>query len=273
MFVCFLPEPQRSRCNDQSAGRAGWDQDYFGRTFSWITCNFNKKKRVIIWTLKGYIFKFRPFSNGKFGWMLNIILSSSYLSVAQHHGKSPGERRKTGRPGGKVRTSGKPVQGLLQDCEYETELSTLGQSSLSRQIWLHSRVSTFNPQARKQNSCCEVMWCHHLVLVDTPLYAFLLFLQLPSCLQRLNQWTQGLLRKWEGFISRRGWGWHRSVTSADCGYLRGGLKKQWGCSGVEVIFVLFLSFTSVNICAVFEHQLKTFDIVYWWCLLKQLKIT
>lgn len=55
--------------------------------------------------------------------------------------------------------------------------------------------------------------------------------------------------------------------------IEGGLKKQWGCSGVEVIFVLFLSFTSVNICAVFEHQFKTFDIVYWWCLLKQLKLT
>lgn len=106
-------------------------------------------------------------------------------------------------------------------------------------LWLRSRVSTFNPQARKQNSCCQVMWCHCLVLMDTPLYAFLLFLQLPSCLQWLNQWTKSGLWKWEGFIARRGWGWRWRVTSADCSWLGwgGGLKMLWGCSGVEVIFV------------------------------------
>lgn len=42
----------------------------------------------------------------------------------------------------------------------------------------------------------------------------------------------------------------------------GGLKELWGCSGVEVIFVLFLSFISVNICAVFEYQLKTYLTLY-----------
>lgn len=64
----------------------------------------------------------------------HIILRNSYVPIAQHHGKSSGERRKTGRPRGKVRASGKPVQGLLQDCEYEAELSTLVQSSLNHQI-------------------------------------------------------------------------------------------------------------------------------------------
>lgn len=39
------------------------------------------------------------------------------VSLAQHHGKSFREGRKAGRPRGKVRTSGEPVQGLLQDCE------------------------------------------------------------------------------------------------------------------------------------------------------------
>lgn len=35
-------------------------------------------------------------------------------------------------------------------------------------------VLTLTLQARKQNSCCEVMWSCCLVLVDTPLSAFLL---------------------------------------------------------------------------------------------------
>lgn len=35
LFVFFVPtEPQRSRCNDQSAGRAGRDKDHFGKTSS-----------------------------------------------------------------------------------------------------------------------------------------------------------------------------------------------------------------------------------------------
>lgn len=32
---CFSPEPQRSRCNDQSSGRAGWDKDHFGKLSPW----------------------------------------------------------------------------------------------------------------------------------------------------------------------------------------------------------------------------------------------
>lgn len=50
-------------------------------------------------------------------------------------------------------------------------------------IWWLFSVSVFWPcvsvQARKQNSCCEIMWCR--CFVDTPLSAFLLFLRPPSC--------------------------------------------------------------------------------------------
>lgn len=134
LFVCFPPESQRSRCNDQSAGRAGWDQDYFGRMDSWITHLSNEKQ----WSFGNWkdIFLSCCCHSWKLNeWIEHTFPQSFFVSVAQHHGKSFGERRKTGRPRGKVRTSGKPVQGLLQDCEYEAELSTLGWSSLNCPIF------------------------------------------------------------------------------------------------------------------------------------------
>lgn len=139
-------------------------------------------------------------------------------------------------------------------------------------LWLHACVSMFTPQARKQNSCCKIMWCHCLVLVDTPHYAFLLFLQLPSCLRWVKPWTEGLLWKGEGFIERKGWRWHQG----DFCRLRliGGAKRAMGLfRGRSDICIIFKFYECKHLCGVFEYQLKTcLTLCIGDILLKQLKI-
>lgn len=83
--------------------------------------------------------------------------------------------------------------------------------------WLCACVFMLTLQARKQNSCCEIMWNRCLVLVDTPLSAFLLVLQLPSCTcHQLS--TQGT----EQTLSNPEWG----------ARLRAGNGRRWWPVGV-----------------------------------------
>lgn len=263
LFVCCPPEPQRSRCNDQSAGRAGWDQDYFGRMFSRITHHYNKKQWLFAHWKDIYIFKLCPVGCGKFGWIRHIfsVILFFFVSVAQHHGKSFRERRKTGWPRGKVRTSGKPVQGLLQDCEYKAEISTLGWISLNCQI------TDCMPVSKPAGTETELLLRNHVMPQSRPHgHASLCLSAFPTTpimppvaisVDRMSSLEEA------GINCKKGL---RVASKCDLGrlWLIGGLIEWWGCSGVEVICIIFKLYKCKHLCGVWIPAEDMFDIVYWW---------
>lgn len=110
-------------------------------------------------------------------------------------------------------------------------------------------VFSLTLQARKQNSCCEVMWCCCLVLMDTPLSAFLLFLQLPSRTHHApatssqhKGWTLPNPRWDAGMITRKGGRWWQVYVWPIRIWTDGSWRSDWVWSGVELTFELFLTF-------------------------------
>lgn len=114
------------------------------------------------------------------------------------------------------------------------------------------------------------MWCCCLVLVDTPLSAFLLFLQLPSCTchQLSTQRTERTLSNpgWGTRIrARKGARWRSigSVTSPDCGWW--GLKEWWGSvRGRSNISIIFHLSNGKHLCGV---SIPAGDIIVWRCVM------
>lgn len=161
-----------------------------------------------------------------------------FCSVAQHDGKSLGERRETRRPCGQVRAPGKPVQSLLQDCEYGWPVLVhhldfmskwCSRGNVAKVIFRFSGPSLLwclnmcmfihvTPQARKQNSCCEVMWCCCLVPCGHASLPFCVFLQPPSC----NRRDLSVRHTWRTPSPL----WERGGGQAACDWW--GLKEWWG---------------------------------------------
>lgn len=117
-------------------------------------------------------------------------------------------------------------------------------------------VFKLTTQARKQNSCCQIMWCHRLVLVDAPLSAFLLLLRLPSCtglqlsphkMERTPStlgWCNGISVREAGSVAAR-----QSVTPPCCGWW--GLKERWGLvGGRSNVWIIFILLNGEHLCAV-----------------------
>lgn len=190
-------------------------------------------------------------------------MNKCFVSVAQHHGKSLGERRKTGWSCGEVRAPGKPVQSLLQDCKYRrVVLLTLD--------WIsdgHSLTACMCVHVKPVGTETELMLRNHVMPLPRPrghaslcLSAFPTtpIMHLPPAVNTKDRmdastpgWGAGIRARKGGRVVAR-----RNVTSPDCGWW--GAERVIGFwSGEEVTFELFLTSQRVNIYVVFEYQSRT----------------
>ena len=130
-------------------------------------------------------------------------------------------------------------------------------------------VFMFLLQARKQNSCCEIMWCRCLVLVDT----------LVSCLSAfptspIMHWSPALNinnngQNWRclarGCQQERveGGGRWWSVTNLDCDWW--GLKEWWELvRGARNLWIIFNLSNGNHLYGV---SIPAGDVIVWRCVL------
>ncbi len=218
-------------------------------SFYWLNCGST--------CLKQYVASPEPVSSQNL-YTAHYFINKCFVPVAQHHGKSVGERRETGWSCGKVRASGEPIQSLLQDCKcWRLILLTL--------VWKSNGHSLFR--------CLTTCMCVHVVPAGTEtelvLWNHVMSLPRPRgraslCLSAfpttpimhpppaLNTVDRtDAVESGMGGQDKSKKGWKvvasRSVISPDCDWW--GLKEWWGLVGgrsnIWIIFNLFKGWTSV----------------------------